>query len=76
MGAVRRDTRSKYKRLIEQAQKRRVDAAHKQDEAIQKLADLVREAKTAGVRHNDIADWLGITRDGLTKFLKRHPEDG
>lgn len=48
-------------------------AAERQAEIADELAQLIVSAKADKIPHGKIAeDWLGITRDGLTKYLNRH----
>jgi hypothetical protein len=68
-------TIEEYKQIITSDVRSR-DAIRQAEAAGNKaLALHIYEAKTKGVPHGMISDWLGMTRDGLTKFLNRHLED-
>lgn len=66
-----------WRRLILEKKNERDKTTDIQAQVADELAQLIREAKRDGIRHGKIAEeWLGITRDGLTKYLKRHDSSG
>lgn len=67
-------TEAQHRRLILEAKRRRDEADTERSDANLSLARRVRAAKVDKVKHVTVAEWLGITRDGLTKFLRRWPD--
>jgi hypothetical protein len=63
---------ARHRRIIEDDLRSRRALEEAQLTAARTLARHVVEAKEARVPHHEIADWIGLTRDGLTKFVNRH----
>jgi hypothetical protein len=68
------ETIQRHDRIIASARRQREHAQSQKRWADWNLAEAVREAKREGIPHMHIADALDLTKDGLTKFLRRNKE--
>lgn len=75
----RRETDPEVVARHERAIRADMQARDKLDEAKdginRRLARKVEAAKADGVQHGYLADVMGLTRDGLTKFVNRNREE-